>query len=148
MADSLSKIYVHLIFSTKGRIPSIRKALFAELWAYAAGILKRHRCLPLAIGGTANHIHALFILDRTVTVSDIAHAVKAGTSKWYGEQTLNPFEWQTGYAAFSVSPSKVEAVRRYINHQEEHHRRHAFEEELREFFDKHDMTYDERFIWG
>lgn len=148
MADSLSKLYVHLVFSTKNRTATIRKMLLPELWAYAAGVLKQHRCPPIAIGGTMNHVHALFVLDKTMAACDIARTVKATTSKWYTDETHYPFEWQKGYAIFSVSSSKVDIVRQYIQRQEDHHSRHTFEEEMRAFFDQYQVAYDERYVWG
>lgn len=148
MGDSLSKIYIHLVFSTKNRIPTIRKDMLPELWAFATGVLRERQCISVQIGGTTNHLHALFILNKTKSVSEIARGLKAVTSKWYTQKTQNPFEWQTGYAAFSVSPSNVEAVRHYILHQEEHHRHHCFEDEMREIYEKSGTEYNEAYVWG
>lgn len=147
MAQSLSKLYVHLVFSTKDRVSLIRPSLKNEIFAYISGILKNIKCQPLAVGGTFNHMHSLFILDKSLSISDVARKVKTNSSRWYHEQTRNQFEWQPGYAAFSVSPARTKSVVSYIRHQEEHHKRHSFEDELLALLEKADMDYEPQHLW-
>jgi hypothetical protein len=101
------------------------------------------------IGGVEDHIHALFNLSRTYTIADVVEAVKTSTSKWIKTKGdgLVSFQWQTGYGAFSVSRSNVDAVVQYIRDQKEHHRKDEFKDEFRGVLHKHDVEYDERYVW-
>ena len=132
MTQSYAQILLHLVFATKGREPFL---------ADPAALLE----LP----GTSDHVHALAGLCRTVTVADLLEELKGGSSKWIKEKgaALWTFRWQTGYAAFSVSRSQTDAVRRYIDSQEEHHRRVTFEAEFVELLRLHQVPYDERTLW-
>lgn len=147
MPQSLAKILVHLIFSTKRREPTIPDALRPHLHAYLVGILNNLQCPSLQTGGTADHVHVLFTLARTMTVSDVVEEVKTSSSKWMKAQGAAGFAWQAGYGAFSVSESQIPAVARYIQQQEEHHRRLSFQEEFRRFLEKYRVAYDERYVW-
>lgn len=147
MPQSLSKIYIHLVFSTKNREANILPQFREEMFSYIAGTLDSLGCATIIVGGTADHVHALFCMSRTRTVSDVARDVKANATKWYKERLRCAFGWQLGYGAFSVSQSKVETVRRYIASQEEHHRYKTFQEEYREFLESYGITYDERYVW-
>lgn len=148
MGDSLTKLYVHAVYSTKNREDILRRDTLDAIWEYTAAVLRNIHCTPLAIGGTTNHVHALFVLDKTRALSDVMRTLKAATSKWYTERTRNYFEWQTGYGAFTVSQSRVEAVQRYIANQATHHAKHTFEDEMRDFYDQYDIPYNERYAWG
>jgi REP element-mobilizing transposase RayT len=114
-----------------------------------ATVFRSLDCPSLAIGGTADHIHALFRLSRTKTVADIVEEVKVATSKWLKTKgpTLRYFHWQNGYGAFSIGESGVNALRRYIAAQEEHHRRLTFQDEFRAILKKYRILYDERYVW-
>jgi putative transposase len=127
--------FVHLVFSTKNRNDAIPSELKDKLLAYLLGIANNLRVKTLAIGGTANHIHILLSLPPTMPIAEAAQKLKANSSRWLGEQGL-AFQWQEGYGAFSVSPSLVDAVQRYIRNQEEHHRKRSFEEEFRLLLEK------------
>jgi len=149
MPQSLSSILVHLVFSTKNREPFITPAIETELRPYMATILREHNSPSLIIGGTADHIHALFALGRTMTVADLVEEVKTGSSKWLKTKGLEfrNFHWQKGYGAFSVGQSNVEEVKRYIRNQKEHHRRITFEDEYRNFLKQYKVQFDERYVW-
>ncbi|MCK6554653.1 transposase [Candidatus Binatia bacterium] len=147
MAQSLEKILVHLIFSTKNREPIIPAATRPELHAYIVGILANHTCPALQVGGAADHVHVLFSLARTATVAGVVEEVKKSTSKWMKRPGLQGFTWQAGYGAFSVGESQVAAVVRYIQKQEQHHRRLTFQDELRKLLDRYRIAYDERYVW-
>jgi REP element-mobilizing transposase RayT len=147
MPQSLSKILVHLIFSTKHREPTIPDALRPQLHAYLAGILNNLQCPSLQTGGTADHVHILFALARTVPVSEVVEEVKKSSSKWMKAQGVQRFAWQAGYGAFSVSESQAATVVRYIQRQDDHHRRMSFQEEYRRFLQKYRVPFDERYVW-
>jgi len=147
MPQSLSKIYLHVIFSTKNREADILPQHREEMFSYIAGALDNLGCPTVIVGGTSNHIHALFCMSRTKTVSDIVREVKASATKWYKEKLRCNFQWQQGYGVFSVSQSKADVVRQYIANQEEHHRHKTFQEEYREFLTSYGLTYDERYVW-
>ena len=149
MPQSLAKIYLHLIFSTKDRAPTINDRMRDPLHRYMATVLKNLGCHADLINSVADHVHLLFELGRTVGVSKVVEDVKKSSSKWIKTQAGGPrdFAWQNGYGVFSVSHSNVEAVREYIADQREHHRKRTFQEELRTLLEKHGVDYDERYIW-
>ena len=150
MPQSLSKIYIHLVFSTKGRTDMIPKAHLAEVHAYMAEIFNNHGCLAIQVGGTTNHIHALFLLGKQVNLSEIVRTVKSSTSRWINEMNGKPFHhfrWQDGYGAFSVSNSHVDAVVKYIQGQEAHHNKVSFQDEFRRICQIYDAGLDERYVW-
>lgn len=150
MPQSLSTVYIHLIFSTKDRTPYLQEAeLRAEIHAYLGGISKKLEYPPLITGGTADHIHLLARLGRTETQANWVKELKRVSSGWVKEQNerLAKFAWQAGYGTFSVSASNVEKVRTYIAGQEEHHRRVSFQEEYREFLRRYGIEWDERYVW-
>ena len=149
MPQSLSSILVHLVFSTKNREPYITPEIESELHAYLAAVFRECHSPALTINGTSNHVHALFTLSRTVTIAELIEEVKKRSSKWAktkGGVNRN-FQWQTGYGAFSIGRSNVEAVKKYIAGQKEHHHRKTFEEEYRSFLRKYGVEYDERYVW-
>jgi REP element-mobilizing transposase RayT len=117
----------------------------ARLWPYLGGIAKANKMSPLAIGGVADHVHALVSLPATLTISKAVQLLKGNSSKWLHEQfpELWSFGWQEGYGAFSIGLSGVAATKNYIATQAEHHRRKTFQEEFRSFLDKHGLAYDE-----
>ena len=147
MPQSLSKVLVHLIFSTKHREPFIVPEPRPHLHAYLVGILDRLKCPSLQTGGVADHVHILFMQARTVALSDVVEEVKKGSSKWMKTQGVPTFSWQAGYGAFSVGESQSLAVIRYIQKQEEHHRHVSFQDEFRKFLEKYRVSYDERYVW-
>jgi len=147
MAQSLAKILVHLIFSTKNREATIPAETRPQLHAYLVGILANRTCPALQVGGTADHVHVLFSLGRTTTVADIVEEAKKSSSKWMKRHGVPGFAWQAGYGAFSIGQSQVSTVVRYIQQQERHHRSLTFQDELRQFFDLYGVSYDERYVW-
>lgn len=149
MAQSLSSILIHLIFSTKHREPFITAEIESELHPYMAKIFRELKSPSLTIGGTYDHIHILFSLGRVIAIADLVEEVKTNTSKWIktkGPEFKN-FHWQSGYGAFSIGQSSVAAVKRYIRNQKEHHRRITFQDEYRKFLKAYKVDYDERFVW-
>lgn len=149
MPQSLAKIYIHAVFSTKNREPSIDDAWRDELFHVLGGLTNQLGCRSMVVGGVADHIHLPFQLSRTMTIADAVGKVKSGSSAWVN-QTYAPashFHWQVGYAAFSVSQSQVDVVREYIHRQAEHHEKQSFQDELRTWFRTYEMSWDERYVW-
>jgi REP element-mobilizing transposase RayT len=149
MPQSLAKIYLHLIFSTKNRAPALVDPARESLHAYTATVLKTLGCHAVLINSVEDHIHILFELARTVTVSAVVEEVKTASSKWLKTQPgIKPgFAWQSGYGVFSVSASNLAAVKKYVAEQQEHHKKRSFQDELRVLLKKHGITFDERYLW-
>jgi REP element-mobilizing transposase RayT len=149
MSQSLVKNLVHLVYSTKNRQGWISASVQEKLHAYQAGIFRQWESPALVIGGVEDHVHALFSLSKNEPLKRIVEEVKKGSSKWMKAEgtKISEFQWQAGYAAFSVSQSNVDDVRRYIERQAEHHRRLSFQDELRALFDRHGIAFDERYVW-
>ena len=173
MAQSLAKILLHLVFSTKERRPFLKDlALREELHRYLGGILTHLKCQPLIIGGVEDHVHLLFAHSRTATVAEVVKELKRGSTVWLKTKSpvLSEFAWQpsgseiakerslcpkgstggcwqNGYGVFSISQSQVEDVRAYIAGQEEHHRKLSFQEEFRRLLQRYEIGFDERYVW-
>ena len=150
MAQSLARLWTHLIFSTKHRFPFLSdKILRAETHAFLAQVLRNHGCETLIVGGVEDHTHSLFALSRTLPIAKVVKEIKRTSSNWIKEATpkLAKFHWQGGYAAFSVSQSNLAHVVRYIENQEEHHKRVTFQDEYRAFLKAYGVEYDERYVW-
>jgi len=149
MAQSLSKILLHIIFSTKNRTGLILDELEEELHAYLATSIRAQGSNAYRIGGTQNHIHIACSLSRTMTVSKLIEAMKTSSSKWMKEKDkrCDDFSWQAGYAAFSLGQSQLSALIKYIENQKEHHKKKTFKEEVLEFLKKYGVEYDERYLW-
>jgi putative transposase len=150
MAQSLSRLWTHLIFSTKDRFPFLLdKVLRAEMHAYLAEMLRVHDCETLIVGGVEDHTHTLFALSRTHSIASVVKEVKRTSSGWIktASSKMSKFHWQGGYASFSVSQSNLTEVIRYIENQEEHHRRVSFQDEYRAFLKAYGVGFDERYIW-
>ncbi len=144
------KNLVHLIYSTKGRRPWLHEAVRPDLFRYQAGVFRGIECPALIIGGAVDHVHALFALSKNVALRKVVEEVKKGSSKWMKRElggNQPDFQWQAGYAAFSVSESQKQSVLRYIENQHEHHKKVQFEDELRSFFTKHDLEFNEKYVW-
>jgi REP element-mobilizing transposase RayT len=149
MGQSLAAMYCHVIFSTKNREPYLTPELQPRLYAYLGGILQPQKSVLLAAGGIADHVHLLISLGRELAIADAVRLLKANSSGWIHDTfpDRQVFAWQVGYGAFSVSYSNLKVVKRYIANQEKHHRRRTFQEEYREFLVKHDVEFDERYVW-
>ena len=149
MAQSLSYILLHLIFSTKDRAPILDSPVRTPLHAYLATVVRDMDCECYRAGGVADHVHLAVRLSRTVTAAELAGKLKTTSSKWIKAKfpDLGDFAWQNGYGAFSVGPSQLSALMRYIDTQDEHHRRKTFQEEYREILGKYGIPCDERYVW-
>jgi putative transposase len=150
MPQSISRVVIHTVFSTKGREPAFQNAACrSEVHAYLGGCAKTLDCLPIQIGGVADHVHLLTTLPRTLCIADFVKEVKRVSTGWIQERggLFTQFHWQAGYDCFSVSESMVPKVVRYIEGQEEHHRVITFQDEYRELLRRHGQTWDEQYLW-
>lgn len=149
MAQSLSKVYVHITFSTKNRQNLIDEKIKTSLFQYLGGVCKGLECNPVRVGGYSDHVHILCLLSRKVAQMDLLEELKKQSSKWIKNQgsDYSNFYWQDGYGIFSVNPTQVNVVEEYIENQEEHHKSVSFQDELRAFLKKYKVEYDERYIW-
>ena len=150
MPQSLAKILIHTVFSTKDRRPYLHdRALRDEMHAYLGGILSNLGCQPIIVGGVADHVHLLSTLARTSTPADMVKEIKRSSSLWVKSKSpqLQAFGWQNGYGVFSLGFSQISDVKRYIANQEEHHRKISFQDELREFLRRYEVEFDERYMW-
>jgi len=149
MPQSLARLHIHLIFSTKNRERFLHDGVRERLHRYIATVLQSLNCPPVLINSVEDHVHVLFDLARTSSVNVIGENVKTSSSQWIKSQGIEfaEFAWQAGYGAFAVSESNVSAVRDYISNQAEHHRKTSFQEEYRAFLERHRVPYDERYLW-
>ena len=151
MAQSLSKVLIHVIFSTKRRMPFLEdRSDRLRVHEFIGGISREQACPPTIVGGTGDHVHLLATLGRSVSQAELVKEVKRASSLWIKKELgrhYRLFGWQTGYGVFSISQSQIAATRKYIADQEKHHQKVSFQDEFRRFLKKYDITYDERFVW-
>lgn len=144
MAHTYASNFIHCIFSTKERRPLISADRKSELYNYLGGVAKGEGFALIAAGGTANHVHLLFVLPATYSLAQAVQKLKGSSSRWMGQG----FSWQEGYGAFSVSPSQVPVVKGYIANQEQHHQKRSFEEEFTVLLKSCGIEYDPKFVFG
>jgi putative transposase len=150
MPQSLAQVYLHLVFSTKDRYPFLRhEALRDEMHRYLGGACNQLECPVLRVGGIADHVHVLCRLARTISIANLVLEIKRESSKWIKTKAdaLGTFHWQSGYGAFSISPSHVDELVHYIDNQESHHHHESFQDEFRRIMAKVGLTWDERYVW-
>ncbi len=150
MPQSLSKVYVHITFSTKNRKKLIDDEIKSSLFEYLGGVCKGLECNPIQVGGYKNHIHVACLLSKKITQMKLMEEIKKRSSKWIktkGRKYSN-FYWQDGYGIFSVNPAEINVVVNYIKNQEDHHKRLSFQDEFRAFLKKYSVEYDERYVWS
>jgi|SRR5438105_13291987 len=150
MAQSLTQIYLHIVFSTKDRRPHLQNKDFRlKLHAYLAGICKNLESPALIIDGVEDHVHVLCRFSKNMALADFLRELKRDSSKWIKTESreLADFHWQAGYGAFSISPSHVDALTTYIANREKHHQRETFQDEFRRLCRKYGVAIDERYVW-
>ena len=150
MANTYTRLLYHCVWSTKNRDSLIREDIESKIWAYLAGIAQKNNMHALRIGGIENHVHLLIEIPKTLAIAEAIQRLKGGSSSWINDEKLTSthFNWQDGYSAFTVSPSAIPDVVKYIANQREHHRHKTFEEEYRSFLEKHGVEFDERYAFG
>ena len=148
MPSSYTSLVYHIVFSTKYRKPSLTDLIRLETYKYIGGIIANKKGQLLEIGGTDDHIHILTSCSPTFALAEFTRDIKANSSKWLHEERQHRnFQWQTGYGAFTVSCSQVEAIRQYICNQAEHHRTRSFEDEFRAILQRHQIAFDEKYLF-
>jgi putative transposase len=147
MPQSLSHVLIHIVFATRGRVPVLKPPTLNDLHAYLATVVRNAGCECHCVGGVADHVHLAIRLSRTLTVAKLVEDLKTSSSKWLKTQWLSDFAWQAGYGVFSVGPHDLPALRKYIQTQEEHHRKCTFQDELRALLKKYGVEHDERYMW-
>ncbi|MEN8117196.1 MAG: IS200/IS605 family transposase [Bacteroidota bacterium] len=147
MPQSLAKVYVHIVFSTKHGQAIISNEIRKELHSYMVGTISKLGSYTNEIYANPNHIHILCNLTRTVTIAEFISKIKTSSSKWMKSKGVKNFSWQDGYGIFSVSASKVGIIEKYILNQQEHHKIITYKDELRKFFKEYGIEFDERYVW-
>lgn len=150
MAQTHVSVYLHIVFSTKNRFPFITPEIEAELFAYIGGILSNLGCRLIAANGTDNHVHLLVSLDKNIQIPNLVGTIKRESSKCLKTKSsmLSKFGWQDGYSVFSVGHTQLPAVKKYISNQKQHHAKKLFEDEMRSFYRKYEIDFDEAYEWG
>jgi putative transposase len=144
MSDTYHSINLHVVFGTKSREPLLRNEFRDELFAYMGGVARNRDAVLLHSGGVEDHVHLLIGLPPKLAASDLLRDIKSNSSRWLKEEKgLNGFAWQDGFSVFSVSPSKVDATKAYLDKQREHHEKVSFGRELRDMYEAHGLPYDE-----
>lgn len=147
MSQTLTRLLVHVIFSTRHREPLITEEIEPDLFAYIGGICRHRSCALLAAGAATDHVHLLVSLAKTEALSNLMLNVKRDSSVWMKEHGVAMFSWQDGYAAFTSGPSGVDALKTYITIQRDHHRDTTFQDEVRTLCAKYGVNMDERYAW-
>ena len=150
MPQSLAKVVVHIVFSTKNRHPFLADSnIRKEMHAYLGGTANQLGCPVITVGGIADHVHLLCVLSRNLSIADFVGDIKRSSSKWVKTKgkLLTKFAWQNGYGVFSVGESDVERVKAYIAGQEKHHVKKKFEDEYRSVLKDYGVKYDELYVW-
>jgi len=143
MSQSLSQVYIHIVFSTKNIESLIPEDVRSNLQAYIVGVLSELKSYTIELYANPDHIHILCTLPRIISIASLLSKVKTASSKWMKQNGINNFYWQDGYGVFSVSSSKLNAVKIYIANQQSHHKKNTFKEEIREFYKQYQVEYDE-----
>lgn len=141
---SYHSLYYHIIFSTKNRQNFMNESQLEEMYKYMTGVIKSIETKLFLINGPSDHVHIALSTKPDISISDCVRAIKANTSRWIHQrfEESRDFAWQEGYSAFSVSKSNIQSIVTYIQNQREHHKTITFEEELKNFLKKHNITYN------
>jgi len=149
MSQSLSKLFVHIIYHIKNKNAYIRNEEKNELYSYIGKITKDLDSIPILINGVENHVHILCVMSKNIALSKLIEEIKKNSSRWikkFGPH-YSYFEWQGGYGGFSVSPSICEKTKKYIENQEERHKKISFQEEYLLFLKEYGIDYNEKYLW-
>lgn len=149
MANTYTQIYIHAIFTVQNRVCLICNSWKDDLYKYITGIIQNNNHKVLAINGMPDHVHILFGMAPTQSLSNLMQDIKGDSSKWINHKGFirGRFSWQKGYGAFSYSKSQINSVIKYIVEQEIHHRKKTFIEEYQEFLSKFEVKFDEQYIF-
>ena len=150
MSQSLSRLYVHIVFHTKYNQKLITEEIKPELYAYMGSILKDNASTPLIINGVEDHVHIFCIMSKNIALAKLVEFVKKHSSRWIktkGNKFSN-FRWQDGYGAFSVSPHMYDTVKKYIENQVNHHKKVDSKEEYIALLKEYGIDYNEDYLWN
>jgi len=149
MGGSFAKLYYHLVFSTKDRLPLLTPDIAPRIHEYLGGLMREIGGSSIITGGAEDHVHILGEIAKTLAVADALRKVKSGSSKWIKEAfpSLQHFAWQEGYGAFTISESGIKRVKGYILQQPKRHQEVTFQDEFRDFLRRHGIEFDENLIW-
>jgi len=149
MSQSLSKLYIHLIFHIKNNFVPILKKDQNDLYAYIGSVIRDNNSIPILLNGTDNHLHIMCVMSKNIALSKLTEEIKRHSSRWIKTRGTHyqKFAWQGGYTGFSVSQSLHDKTKKYIEQQEEHHKKITFKEELIAFLKEYGIDYDEKYLW-
>jgi putative transposase len=149
MANTYHQMHVQAVFAVKYREAVIDKSFRSEFFAVIGNLINETGCKTLIVNGVEDHVHCLFGLKPSISVSDVMKNAKAKSSKWLNENGIlkHRFEWQVGFGCFTYSKSQVNRVYKYIENQEAHHKKQTFRDEYLEFLTQYEVEFDERFIF-
>ena len=149
MSQSLSKLYLHIVFHIKYTSVEIRAVDKEKLYAYMGSVIKSNESIPIIINGVGNHVHILCVMSKNIALAKLVEEIKRHSSRWIKtvDDYYSTFAWQGGYGAFSVSASVHDKTKRYIENQEQHHQKMNFEQEYRMFLKEYNIEYDEQYVW-
>lgn len=150
MSQSLSKLFVHIVFHVGKESRKIRKEDRAKLFAYMGSVIKDNDSIPILINGVEDHVHVFLVMSKNIALAKLVEEIKRHSSRWIKEQNsyYSKFMWQGGYAGFSVSSSLCDKTKKYLSNQEDHHRKITFKEEYLMFLKEYGIDYDERYLWS
>ncbi len=150
MAQSLSKLYIHIIFHVKSTFQKIKKDDQSELYSYIGSIIKQNDSIPIIINGVGDHVHILCVMSKNIALAKLVEEIKKNSSRWIKTKNgyYQKFGWQGGYTGFSVSQSVHDKTKRYIEGQEEHHKKRTYQEEVKSFLDEYGIDYDDDYLWS
>ncbi len=149
MPQSLTKVYTHIVFATKHRIPMIDDHLEDPLFKYIGGICNSLECYPIQVGGYRDHVHILCRLSPKIAQMRLVREIKRSSSVWVKTQGIKyrNFYWQGGYSIFSVNPTRVSKVTEYIKNQRQHHQHRDYKTEVLAFLNQYNVEYDPKYLW-
>ena len=149
MANTYHQIYLQVVFAVKYRQAVIKKEWKHQLYAVIGNIINETKCKTIIVNGMEDHVHCFLALKPVVSISELMKTVKAKSSKYINDHALTPerFGWQEGYGVFSYSQSGVDAVYKYIQNQEEHHKKQNFKDEYENFLKKYQVAYDNQYLF-
>ena len=149
MANTFTQIYIQIVFTVQGKLNLIHETHKEELHKYITGIVSKRNQKLLAINCMPDHVHVFVGMTPDIALSDLVRDIKAGSSKFINDNKWirSKFRWQKGFGAFSYSDSQIDRVVKYINNQEQHHRKRSFKDEYYEFLQKYNVNFDERYLF-
>lgn len=149
MANTYYQVYVHSVFAVKFRNAVIDHKWKNDFMAVIGNLINETGCKTHIVNGVEDHVHCFFGLNPAISLSDIMRSVKAKSSKWVNESRFlqNRFEWQKGYGAFSYSHSQVDIIFKYIQNQEQHHKKRSFSEEYLELLTKFEIEHNKKYLF-